>query len=360
MQRTGIANLPLHPGRAPPWLFGRMVKLAKEITEVIIYEYSKDELLRRLSDPFWFQSFSCVLGYDWHSSGTTTVTCGALKEAIKPELGIAVCGGKGKTSRKTPGEIEKFAEAFSLSTKKAEELVYSSKMSAKVDNTAIQDGYNLYHHCFIFTENGNWAVIQQGMNTINRYARRYHWLSGFNSFVEEPHSAICCDKQEKEALNMVAKESKEARSASVDLVKDNIGKRLSRQNTLRDFSVKVEKLDLPKCHEIRNLSKQTVTALQNAYEIQPDKYEELLAIRGIGPKAVRALALLSEIIYGSELSWKDPAKFSFAHGGKDGIPYPVDRKNMDLSIDMLRNAITQAKIGEQDKLHAIRRLNEFL
>jgi len=195
MVKTGVANLPLHPGKAPRWLFKRMVNLSRGIIEVISYEYGTDEFLRRISDPFWFQALSCVLGYDWHSSGTTTVTCGALKEAINPEdNGFAIAGGKGKTSRKTPSEIEKISEIYNLSTSAVKKLQYSSRMCAKIDNTAIQDGHNLYHHVFIFSESGMWAVIQQGMNNETNYARRYHWLSEeLESFVCEPHNAIVGD-----------------------------------------------------------------------------------------------------------------------------------------------------------------------
>jgi hypothetical protein len=356
MHRTGYADLPLHYGKCPKWLFPRMKVLSKEITKIIIYEYGQEEFLRRLSNPFFFQSMGCVIGYDWHSSGLTTTTCGALKEAITPELGIAVCGGKGKASRKAPEEIERMSEDFSLSTKKSESLVYSSRMSAKVDNTAVQDNYNLYHHCFIFNEKGKWVVIQQGMNSSNRYARRYHWIN-VEDFVEEPHSAICCDKRQK-TLDMTAKSSKEARETSVDIVNDNKNIERFLNRNLNDFTGS-KSLKLPAHHGIR-LNKQTTIALNRAYEIQPEKYEELLAIRGIGPKAVRALALISELVYGKEPSWKDPAKFSFAHGGKDGIPYPVDRKLMDSSVEMLRNALENAKLGEKDRLHALKRLNEFI
>lgn len=343
--RTGIANLPLHPGKCPPWLFKRMKKLSGAISEIIIYEYSQDELLKRLSDPYWFQAFSCVLGFDWHSSGVTTTVCGALKESMEPELGISVCGGKGKTSRKTPEEIGKAADTYSLNEKKRNSMVYASKMSAKVDNTTVQDGYNLYHHVFILTEKGKWCVIQQGMNSSNRYARRYHWLSDdVQDFVREPQSAICCDKRGT-TLNMVAKQSKEAQDVCVDLVKEK--------------NIESKILSLPPEHGF-TLNKQTRTTLQRAYEIQPSNYEELLAIRGVGPKAVRAMALVSEIIYSTAPSWKDPAKFSFAHGGKDGIPYPVDRKLMDSNIDMLKNAVSEAKLGSKDKMYAIRRLKDFI
>ncbi|KAB3547647.1 MAG: DUF763 domain-containing protein, partial [ANME-2 cluster archaeon] len=220
--KTGTVNLPLHYGRAPRWLFERMVGLSREITRIIIYEYGADEFLQRIADPYWFQAFSCVLGFDWHSSGTTTTTCGALKVAIDPEeMGIAVAGGKGKASRKTPDEIRAISEsdAFSLSDGTVDELVYSSRMSAKVDNTCVQDGYQLYHHCFIFTEIGDWAVVQQGMNNEDRYARRYHWLSSdLERFVCEPHLGICCDRvgAEGEVLDMTAGVSEETRKASLD------------------------------------------------------------------------------------------------------------------------------------------------
>ncbi len=342
---TGTANLPLHYGQCPAWLFSRMKKLAGALSEIVIYEYGQDELLRRFSDPFWFQSFACVLGFDWHSSGVTTTVCGALKEAIKPEeTGIGVCGGKGKTSRKAPDEIKKTADSFSLSEKKKENLVYSSKMSAKVDNTAVQDGYNLYHHVFIMSEKGKWCVIQQGMNNQNNYARRYHWLHGFESFIQEPQAAICCDNK-SETLNMVARQSREAQEISVDIAKE--------KNTANKI------LSLPPEHGF-TLNKQTQASLRKAYDIQPGNYEELLAIRGIGPKAIRALALVSQLIYGAEPSWKDPAKFSFAHGGKDGIPFEIDRKHYNTSIEILRTAIENAKIADRDRLNAIKRLHEFI
>jgi len=354
--RTGIANLPLHSGHTPRWLFERMKKLSREIVRIVVEEFGRDEFLRRISDPFWFQGFSCVIGFDWHSSGTTTVTGGVLKESISPEeLGIAVAGGKGKASRKTPEEIERFGEVLSLSTKKTENLKYASRMAAKVDNAALQDGYQLYHHVFIFTEEGKWCVIQQGMNPENRYARRYHWLSdNVKSFVNEPHSAICCDAKTK-VLNMVAAESENARKASVDLVKDNpihLKKYLTGQRTLFNYG-----FTMPRKHyiDLKNFK-----PLMNAYEFQPKNYEELLMVKGMGPKTIRALALLSDLIYGAEPSWRDPVKYSFAHGGKDRTPYPVDRKTMDKSIEILRTAVEEARVGNKEKLHALKRLKEFI
>ncbi len=368
MKRIGVAELPLHGGRCPPWLFSRMRKLAGSISEIIVYEYGRQEFLRRLSDPFFFQALSCVLGYDWHSSGTTTVTMGALKEALKPEeLGIAVCGGKGKVSRRAPSEIEKLADIFSLSSGKIEELKYASRMAAKVDNTCLQDGYQLYHHAFVLSEDGDWAVVQQGMH--ERLARRYHWLSeGIRSFVEEPHTGIAGDRREEVVLDMTARESEETRKASLDLVRDDPRRlggyvREAEQRSLDDYlarSPQVLTLMMPTQHTISDLTERTMAALRKAYELQPSSYEGLVAIRGIGPKAVRALALVSDLIYGKSPSWRDPAKYSFAHGGKDGVPYPVDKLTYQKTTEILEGAIQEAKLERKERLNAIRRLHEFL
>ncbi len=224
-------------------------------------------------------------------------------------------------------------------------LIHASKMSAKIDNTAVQDGYQLYHHMFIFTERSEWTVIQQGMNAQNKYARRYHWLTT-DSFLDEKQN-IACDKKEQQVLDLSAVASRETRKVSVDLIKDNVSKRLPN-------------LEMPAHHEIRQLKKQTVETLKKAYELQPQNYEELLAIRGMGPKAVRALALISQLVYGTEPSWQDPVKFSFTHGGKDGYPEPVDKSTYENSIQMLRSAVDNAKLGDQQKLKAIKSLNRFL
>jgi len=361
--KTGIANLPLHPGKCPPWLFSRMKKLSGAIVEIIIDEEGPDGVLRKLSDPFWFQAFGNVLGFDWHSSGLTTTVCGALKEAVKPEWGIEIAGGKGKTSRKTPLEIIKKGDALGLPSKKIELLQRASKLSAKVDNNLIQDGYQLYHHLFIFTERGKWAIIQQGMNTDNYYARRYHWLSDdVKSFVEEPHSAICCNKKEEKVLDLTAKASKEVRKISVDLVCDGGLRRFilpNKQTTLAAFTSKFKILTMPSHHFIKNDLKLNKKTLERAYEYQPKSYEELIALKGVGPKTIRALALIAELVYGASPSWKDPARFSFAHGGKDGHPYPVNRRIYDKSILTLQQAIEQAKIGNREKLAAIRRLKNL-
>jgi len=360
--RTGYAELPLHQGKAPRWLFSRMVKLADAVSEIIISEYGRDEMLRRISDPFWFQAFSCVLGFDWHSSGTTTTTCGALRFALKEERGVSLVGGKGKASKKAIEGIENMGEKFCLSDNKIETLKKASRLSAKVDNSCVQDGYALYHHAFIFTEDGKWAVVQQGMHD-RGLARRYHWLSdNVKSFVEEPHNAICGDKKEENVLDMTSRISEEARKASVDIVKDNPAKILrGAQSTIDDFLSKKPALSLPFKHEISeiDLSERSMNALRQAYELQPENYEELLAIKGIGAKSVRALALLAEIIYGKKPSWEDPVKFSFAHGGKDGYPYPVDRKTYDSSIELLKDAIENAKLKKEEKIKAVRALCTF-
>lgn len=368
LPKTGVAELPLHGGKAPRWLFSRMEKLAAGIVEAVVLELGEDVLLARLSDPFWFQAFSCVLGYDWHSSGTTTVTCGALKSTLDPERhGIFIAGGKGKVSRKAPSEIMTGCDFFNLSSEKSETLVYSSKMSAKVDNTAVQDSYQLYHHVFIFTEKGKWCVIQQGMNPENKYARRYHWLSdSLESFVCEPHNAIIGEKETTRVLDMTSRESDEAQRISVDLLRDspkklkNIVKGVKKpgQSSLSDYGLEVKKASLLSTLQMPTWINWNV--IRAAYEFQPKNYEEMLGIKGLGPKTVRALALISEVIYGEPPSWKDPVKFSFAVGGKDGVPYPVDRKAMDESIEVLKNGIEEAKVGNKEKLGAIRRLSEFV
>lgn len=367
MVKTGFANLPLHGGTTPKWLFKRMVKLSEAIIEIIINEYGRDEFLKKISDPFWFQSLSCILGFDWHSSGSTTVTCGALKEVIKPEKhGCALVGGKGKASKKTIQQIEKIGEIFNFTGSKIKELKYSSRLSAKIDNNAIQDGYNLYHHVFLFTDHGKWAVIQQGMNSDTNYARRYHWLSGFNSFIIDPHNSIIGEKIVN-VLNMTSKDSISSQKTCIDLVCEHprhlindwitLTRRVS-QTTLDEYNgfnyhhKHFAYLDMPRSinwNKIREL-----------YDFQPKNYEEFLSLNGVGPKTVRALALISELIYGDKPSWRDPVKYTFSVGGKDGLPYPVDRKSMDESTEFIKQGISQAKIGNKEKLKAFKRLQSFI
>jgi hypothetical protein len=346
-----------------------MKKLASQIVTLILDEYGRDDFLMRVSDPFWFQALGCVLGYDWHSSGVTTVLTGVLKEAIVPEEhGIAVCGGKGRTSRQTPIEIENVGEKFSFSECDINNLSHASKMSAKVDNAAVQAGYQLYHHAFFVTEDRKWAVVQQGMCTQDRTARRYHWLSkNLKSFVVEPHSAIVGEVKRESALDMTAKESENCRKVSVDLVNEPTERIMrmiapTRQKMLDEWlhlSVK----DPTKKPELAYLSMPVNInwkAMRNAYEFQPKDYEELLALNGIGPAAIRSLALIAELVYGAKPSWKDPVKYSFAYGGKDGVPFPVDRKAMDESIQMLRETVKASRIGDKEKMWSLQKLRKLV
>ena len=368
LKRSGFADLPLHGGRAPAWLVKRMIKLANCIVTIIVDEYGRDVFLSRLADPYWFQALGCVLGYDWHSSGLTTVLTGVLKSAIEPsEFGLAVCGGKGKASRNVPFEISSTGEELSLSTGKIEELKYASRMSAKIDNSVLQDGYQLYHHAFFLAEDGEWAVIQQGMNVGNRTARRYHWISGnVKSFVVEPHAAIVSERKSNCVLNMTARESEGCRRASVDLIRENPRKlardlcllRRTKQRILDEWMIKDG--EFPRSKFLSMPLRINWRAVKRAYEFQPRNYEELLSIKGIGPATVRGLALVSEIIFGEEPSWRDPVKYSFAYGGKDGVPFPVDRKAMDESISILRQAIEEAHLSIDEKIRSLKRLREIL
>jgi len=355
--KTGVANLPLHYGKAPSWLFQRMKLLAREIVQILVYEQGRRKVLENFADPYWFQAFGCVLGFDWHSSGLTTTVCGAVKEALKDiqgEIGLFMGGGKGGTSRKTPQEIAQIGEKFAFPSK-SKDLIYASRMSAKVDNTALQDSYNLYHHVILFTQKGDWAVVQQGMNTSTRWARRYHWLSepGLD-FVNEPHKAICCDHRTS-PLNMVAEESTPARETTTQLINDSPEKLIIEAR-------KIKELSLPARHHITRFDfkvdnlKRTII---KAHEQNPQNFEQLLGIAGVGPKTIRALALISELVYDTPPSYEDPVKYSFAHGGKDGYPFPVDRKTYDSSINTLKEAVNDAKIGRSEKLQALRRLSSY-
>ncbi len=371
MYRTGVANLPLHGGKAPSWLTGRMRKLAHEIASIMIEEQGTAKFLQRLSDPYWFQAFGCVLAYDWHSSGVTTVVTGVLKNALNPlEHGIAVCGGKGKTSRRTPSDIAEVGAKFDFSEETIEDLTYASRMTAKVDNTAIQAGYQLYHHSFLVTEDGKWAVIQQGMSGTDRTARRYHWLSDNTlNFVDEPQTAVACNIKRERTLNMVAHASMESRKASVDLAKEppkklyrllETANRPKNQASLQTWlpapldpwQQTLNTLNMP-----RNINWDT---LERLYNFQPDNYEQLLSVKGVGPATVRGLALVAELMYGEEPCWEDPVKFSFAYGGKDGVPFPVHREAMDESIQILRGAVEKSKIGETEKLRSLQKLRQYV
>jgi len=358
--RTGIANLPLHYGNAPRWLFQRMERLSAEIATAIIFQFGPKTLLERLADPFWFQAFGCVLGFDWHSSGLTTTVCGALKSGLsnrQKSLNFYVCGGKGKTSRKTPQEIMNISECLG---KNLDDLVYASKMSAKVDNSALQDGYQLYHHTFFFTlrqgsgQAGKWAVVQQGMRS-DGWARRYHWLSDDNlNFVQDPHQGILGTRENK-VLNLVAKSSLDNQNTIAFQAKERPEKTIK-------LIKKITTLNLPNREQIllSDISKKRLAKiLLKTYEKNVKDFEEVLATPGVGPKTLRALSLIGELIYKKPAANFDPVTFSFAHGGKDGYPYPVERNTYDQSIHFMADAIKSAKLGRSEKLQAFQRLSLF-
>jgi uncharacterized protein len=391
-----LANLPLHGGKAPPWLFRRMTQLAGAVTMAVVDEFGPAEMLRRLADPWWFQAFGCVLGFDWHSSGVTTVTCGALKEAYKhfgADLGIVVAGGKGATSRRAPDEIAAAADRLAISA--GERLVYASRMSAKVDSAAVQDGFQLYHHVFLFTPAGQWSVIQQGMNADAKTARRYHWLGEtVDDFVCEPHGAIsdltAPQRTERgpagrqlRLLNMVAGEAGDNREKSAALVRENPDWLLSEIERFTEGPT----LFVPKHHRLlpRDVnSRHLRRILVNAHERHPESFETLLGTQGVGPATVLSLSLLAEVIFDAPASHRDPAErfrapvqpseadskrpdpihaerkwadYAYAHGGKDGTPFPVDRETYDRNIAILMEAVRKARIGENDKMNALRRLS---
>ncbi len=350
MKRSGSADLPLHYGYVPKWLAERMAKLGLAVMETIVMDYGKDEVLRRISDPFWFQSLGAVMGMDWHSSGITTSVMGALKRSINPhskELGIYICGGKGNHSRETPNELLKISEQTGLN---GTELVRCSKLSAKVDNTAIQDGFQLYTHNFILSNEGKWAVVQQGMSPQSKTARRYHWHSEtLTSFVDDPHTSIY-GKNTGYILNMADKTAAPSRNGVMQIAQENP------QNMLSEIS----KLVMPSHHDVRaeNVDlKRLGAVLWLAHEKRPADFEELLLLEGLGPRTLQSLALVSEVIHGTPSRFKDPARFSFAHGGKDGHPFPVPIKTYDETLGVLQTAIYKAKLGNSEKNEAIKRLH---
>ena len=401
MPRVGIATVPLDSGRCPRWLFEKMKRLSRGIFLAIREEFGPEEILKRLADPVWFQSLGCVIGFDWNSSGLTTTTLGALKVGlfdIQDELGIYVCGGK-KESRKTPQEIEAYGISRGFSF--APDLIYASRMAAKVDSSLIQDKYQIYHHNFIFTKTGRWAVIQQGLNTENQTARRYHWLSSnVNDFVEEPHSGIVSNFKGN-PLNLTAKESSENKKISNELVTeepkrflkdikliskhsnsiaetkslfetDSRNKRslvsgvsspLMEKRKIGNFT-EMELRDIefhwhPVVQEKFDLKRLEKTVFF-AKEQNPQNFEQLLSLKGIGPKTIRALSLVSEIIYGAKPSYEDPARYSFSVGGKDGTPTPVDRPLYDVLLNIMEKGIKKSKVSNKEKAEAQKRLNRAL
>src|SRR5581483_10170463 len=344
-----------------------------------------DEFIKRIADPVWFQSLGTVLAFDWNASGLTTILTAALKEAIRgqeKDLGIFIAGGKGKTSRKTPEEIVGWSERLNFNENVGKQLVYSSRMAAKVDSSLIQDGYQIYHHAFFFSKNGAWTGVQQGMNTENQTARRYHWsdkidLSKKANFIEEPHAGIASQKFLASVLNLTSKDSAKTRNVSTELVQSGSKQLLkdlellrSHQNSVsnmisfKDKSDKYTFLRLEgvefKHHgvELEDFSKSKYLdrILQKVAEINPTSYEQILSTEGVGPKTIRALSLVSEVIYGAEPSYEDPARYSFAHGGKDATPYPVDRKTYDHTIEVLKNAVSKTRLNYSEKSKAMERL----
>lgn len=380
--RRGIATFTLDNGKCPAWLFERMVKLGREMTEILIEELGPDEFVRRISDPVWFQSLGTVLAFDWNASGLTTILTAALKEAIRgreKQLGIFICGGKGKTSLKTPNEIQTWGERLSLSGGVVSNLAYNSKMAAKVDSSLVQDGYDIYHHAFFFSRSGHWAVVQQGMNQSMGRARRYHWHSAnIKDLVCEPHTAIASQSRGT-TLNLVARASGETRDLSVALIDGGYvslmkdveiirkhSSRLSRTITFQDRErnlftyLKLENKEF-KYHSVvhENFSKSTYLekVLARLTEEKPKSYERLVATKGVGAKTVRALALVGEVIYGAKPSYEDPARYSFAFGGKDATPYPVDRNTYDEAIGILRKAVTRTKLPLLEKQKILSRFS---
>ena len=366
-RRAGSADLPLHGGRVPKWLGDRMTRLGPVISEAIIIEYGRDELLRRLAHPFWFQSFGAVMGMDWHSSGITTSVLGALKRGLAPlsgELGIHVCGGRGRHSRDTPGELIAVGNRVGVD---GAALAKASQLIAKVDSAAVQDGFDLYLHGFIVTDDGHWVVVQQGMNGDRRQARRYHWLSeGLQSFVDAPHAAIDGTDQGV-IVNLTDRRAEASRHRQLDLLRE-----LGPDAILREFS-KVEgksmpaakqhvlpHLVMPDHHDVRAkdvAARRLHGNLAAAADCGPKDFSELLLVRGIGARTVRALAMVAEVVHGAPYRFSDPARFSIAHGGKDGHPYPVPLKVYDRTIDVMKCAVRRAKLGHGEELAALKRLD---
>jgi len=373
--RTGLASFPLDYGTCPRWLFERMTRLSRSIVQAIVSEFGAEEFLKRLSDPVWFQSFGSVLAFDWNSSGLTTTTCGALKMGIwglEKDLGLFICGGKGKTSRKTPNQIIDWADRLNFSQNLADKLVYSSKISAKVDNTAIQDGFQLYHHTFLFTKKGNWAVVQQGMNEQVGQARRYHWLSeNVNDYIEEPHTGISSNIKVR-PLNLTAKQSKKNKEVSTELVRDGYKvlindlelikeKQTGQRNLFRTLEMPDDTV-LPQLTGDLDFGKNKYLGkiLFQVHEKYPQNFEQLLMSEGVGPMTIRALSLVSELIYGAKPSYEDPARYSFAFGGKDGVPFPVNRPVYDKTLDVIEKGIKKAQISYGEKEKALRRFVKSL
>lgn len=352
MKRSGSADLPLHYGYVPIWLAERMAKLGLAVVENIVLDYGRNEVLKRLSDPFWFQSLGAVMGMDWHSSGITTSVMAALKRSVNPhskELGIYICGGKGKYSRQTPDELLRIGDMTGLD---GNYLVKCSKLSAKVDNTAVQDGFQIYMHNFIVSSSGQWTVVQQGMSDAAGTARRYHWHSeAMTTFLDDPHTSIY-GRNAGLILNMADSRANASREAIMQIAAEHPDKMLG----------EISKLVMPAHHDVRQKDvdlKRLGAVLWLAHENQPKDFEGLLQLQGLGPRTLQSLALVSEVIHGAPSRFTDPARFSFAHGGKDGHPFPVPTKVYDETIGVLQTAIHKAKLGQTEKNDAIKRLSKI-
>ena len=353
MKRSGTADLPLHGGRVPPWLAERMTKLGTAITETIIYDYGRSAFLSRLSDPFWFQALGAVMGMDWHSSGITTSVMGALKRGIGPrsdELGLYICGGRGRFSRNTPYELRFIADKRGFD---ADTLVRTSRLTARVDNNAIADGFQIYLHNFVVTDDGEWAVVQQGLNDKNGMARRYHWHSAsVKDFVQEPHSAIVGENQGT-IMNLVDSQARPAQNAMLELTQEKPELAIGAARHLR----------MPAHHEVREQNvdlKRLGAVLAVAYERDLHDFAELLLLEKLGPRTLQSLALVAEVIHGVPTRFSDPARFAFAHGGKDRHPFPVPLKTYDESLKFLRSSLHAAKVGDKEKIEGFRRLEKFV
>jgi hypothetical protein len=364
-RRTGSADLPLHGGRVPPWLAERMASLGAIVTQAIVHHYGRDEFLQRLSHPFWFQSFGAVMGMDWHSSGITTSVIGALKRGLAPlqgELGIHVCGGRGKHSRRTPEELTILGERIGFD---GPALTRASRLVAKVDSAAVQDGFDLYLHGFFVTDEGKWTVVQQGMNDDKRQARRYHWHSeSLKSFVDEPHSAIDGPAQ-GEIVNLTDHRAEPSRSAQLDLLSalgpDSIVREFAALTQLPTAQPNLPHLVMPGHHEVRPgdvFTRRLHGTLAAAAERGPVDFQELLLTPGVGARTVQSLAMVAEVVHGAPYRFQDPARFSLAHGGKDRHPFPVPIKVYDETIRVLKSAVQKARLGRDEEMQALKRLDD--
>lgn len=367
-KRAGSADLPLHSGRVPAWLGQRMTRLGALITEAIVQQYGRDEFLRRLANPFWFQSFGAVMGMDWHSSGITTSVIGALKRGLAPlsgELGLHVCGGRGQHSRKTPDELLSIGHRIGFD---GADMARTSRLVAKIDSAAVQDGFDLYLHGFIVANDGKWVVVQQGMNDARRQARRYHWMSeGMTSFLDSPHAAIEGEGQ-GDIVNLADRRAARSRSGQLDLLADLGPDRIVRElaalrgeTALPIAQPFLPHLVMPDHHDVREKDvnlRRLHGALAAAADRGPQDFQDLLLTPGVGARTVEALAIVTEVVHGAPCRFTDPARFSFAHGGKDRHPFPVPLKVYDETIRVMKSAVTKGRLGRSEELEALKRLDD--